>query len=102
MVRRSGQGLADSRKDLLIRREKDKALFRDDSVGDADGEFAKVAFNQFGFDFEFALQQGRHPGGARLVSCSGFAVSDSDGVHGKRAVNQCPQPVVRGFGASPG
>ena len=67
MVRRSGQGLADSRKDLLIRREKDEALFGDDSAANADGKFAEVTFNQFGFDSEFAFQEGRHPGGARLV-----------------------------------
>ena len=61
------QSLADGVEDLLVRREKDEALFGDDSAANADGKFAEVTFHQFGFDSEFAFQEGRHPGGARLV-----------------------------------
>ena len=66
-ARLTGQRLADGGEDFFVRREKDEALFGDDSAANADGKFAEVTFHQFGFDSEFAFQEGRHPGGARLV-----------------------------------
>ena len=81
IVRLIGQGFAHGVQSLLLRREKDEALLRDDFVADANGEFAEVALNQFGLHSEFAFKHGRHPGGSGLVRRSGLAVADGNGVH---------------------
>jgi len=82
ILRLIDQGFAHRVQNLLLRREKDESLLRDDFIADAHGELADVALDQFGLRSEFAFKHGRHTGGSGLVRRSGFAVADGDGVHG--------------------
>ena len=82
IVRLIDQGFAHGVQNLLLRREKDEPLLRDDFIANADGELAEVALGQFGLHAEFAFKHGRHPDGSGFVRPSGLAVADDEADHG--------------------
>ena len=78
----SPKRLADGGGDGLVGGEAEPAFLGDFSVAHPDGEFAAVAFDQFGVEPEFFFDRGRRTEGPGSVSHSDRAEADAHGFHG--------------------